>query len=90
MRIGTRDDHDDRHVAGAAQLPATFEAIDVGKHEIDEHHVGAVRTENAQAVFGARGLGDLVALILQGEPHRGSDAVVVLNEQDARHAPNMP
>ena len=40
-------------------------------------------------IFSA-GLGDLVTLVLQRQPHRRPDAVVVFDEQDARHAPNMP
>ena len=90
MRVGARGDHDDRDVAGAAQLAGALEAVDVGQHQVDQDDVRAVRPEQPQAVFGPVGLDDVMALVLQRQPHRRPDAVVVFDQQNARHAPNMP
>ena len=52
----------------------------------------ASATPNAtQRVLAAADFCYLVAFVLEGEPHRGANSLVVLNDQDlTRHAPILP
>ena len=75
-------DHDDGHRARAPQLPAALEAVHAREHEVDEHDVGGLLGEALEADLARSGLVDLVALVLEGEAHRGADALVVLDEED--------
>src|SRR6185437_4271887 len=69
------------------QLPATLETIDVRKHQIDEYDIRPLSAEQREAALTTIGLRDFVAFVLQRQPHRGPDPIVVLNHQDTRHMP---
>ena len=83
MGVGPGGDHHDRHVARAPDRPADLEAVDAGEHEVDEHDIGGALAEGLEAVLAGRRLVDLVALVLEGEPHRRPDAFVVLDQEEA-------
>jgi hypothetical protein len=65
------------------QGPAALQAVDPRKHEVDQHDVGGSLSEGLEPVLARRRLIDLVALVLEGEAHRGADALVVLDEEEA-------
>ena len=82
--VGAGGDHHDRHIGAAPDRPAHLEAVDAREHDVDEHHVGGLVLEVLEGVLAGGGLGHLPALVLQGQPHRGADALVVLDGEDAR------
>ena len=55
-----------------------------GQHDVDQHHVGGLALEVLEGVLAGGRLGDLPALVLEGQAHRGADALVVLDGEDAR------
>ena len=76
-------DHDHRHRTGPAELPAALEAVDAGQHQVDEDDIGRLVGEALEPDLTGAGLVDLVALVLEGQAHRGADALVVLHEEDS-------
>ena len=74
---------DDGHGAAAPQGAAALEPVHAGQHEIDQRDVGRRLGEQVEALLAAGGVLYLVALALQGEPHGGPDALIVLDDQDA-------
>ena len=81
--VRPRRHDDDGHGAAAAQGPAALEPVHAGQHEVDERDVGRRLGEQVESLLAAGGVLYLVALALQGEPHGGSDALIVLDDQDA-------
>ena len=62
--------------------PDEREAVHPAEHQVDQHEVGRVALDELQRDLGARRLGHLVALVLQGQAQGGTDAVVVLEDQE--------
>ena len=82
--VVTCGDHDDRHVALAADGPAHLKSVDTRQHDVDEHHVGRVVSERHDGLLAVDGLVDLPALVLKRQTYSGPDAFVVFNGQNSR------
>ena len=71
-------DHDDRHRAARAQLPADHLAVEVGEPEVEQDEIGRVGAERV----GAGGdHDDVVALAGQALPQRLGDPRIVLDHE---------
>ena len=77
--------HDDRHGAALAQLPAHVDAGQAGQHEVEQDEVGAVLVELGQCVGPGLGDGDLVALATEQVRERVGVRLLVLDDEDATH-----
>jgi hypothetical protein len=82
--VGAGCDHDDRDIAGPADGTAHLEPVDTGQHDVDQHDVSGVAIERVKGILTVVGLFDDPAFVLQGHLHRGADALVVLDGQNAR------
>ena len=83
--VGASGDHDDRDDALPPQLAAAREAVHARQHDVDDHEVERLRRRapartSSSASSPLAGLGDLVALVLEGEAHRGADSLVVFDD----------
>jgi hypothetical protein len=86
-----RGEHEDgRAHAGSAQVLADLESVPAGEHDVEEHEVVAARAGLALAFDAGSNRAHLVALaskrILEGQ-HK---AFLVLDDEDARRAPDRP
>ena len=81
--VRARRHDDDRHRAAAPQGAAALEAVHAGQHQVDERDVGRGLGEHVETLLAAGGVPYLVAFALQGEAHGGSDALIVLDDQNA-------
>jgi hypothetical protein len=70
-------------VARAADGAAQLEPVDARQHDVDQHDVGRDAVEQLDRDLAALGLVDGPALVLERELDRRSDALVVLDGQDA-------
>ena len=82
MGVGPGRHHDHRHGARPPQLPAALETVHPREHQVDEHHVGRLLGEPLQGDLTRNGLVDVVALVLESQAHRGTDALVILDDQE--------
>jgi hypothetical protein len=87
--VGSGGHHDDGHGALPAQGSARLESVHAREHEVDEHQLERVVCESVDRFLAAGHVLDHVALVLQGEAHRRTDPLVVLDDQDAAHRPIM-
>ena len=87
MGVGSGGDHDDGHVAGPAQGAAHLEPVGVGKHDVDEHHIGGRLGERGERLLSVGRLLNVPALVFEGQAHRGTNPLVVFNGQDAGFHP---
>ena len=63
--LGARGQHQDRHVAAAAKLPADLEAVHLGQHQVQHHQVRVAALVLGQGLLAVAGGHDRVALLLQ-------------------------
>ena len=59
------------------------EAVDAGKHDVDEDDVGWLLAELQQGIFAVVGLGNFPALVLKRHTNCGSDALVIFNGENS-------
>ena len=83
MGVGPRRHDDDGHGALAAPGATAFEAVHTGQHEVDERHVGRCIGKEVKRLLPAGRIVDVVALTLEGQPHRRPNPFVVLDDQNA-------
>ena len=86
--LAASGEHDDRHVGGRSDLAGEVAAVAVGKHHVEQDHVGSgALVGRAGLVEGARDLG-VEPLPRQVLEQRLRDALLVLNDQDP--LPHIP
>jgi len=78
-------DDDDRHLADRPKHRQNLQAINVRQPEVEEHDVRWVVDCGLQPGHATVARGDGVAQVGQRPGDRRADAVVVLDQQDARH-----
>ena len=72
----------------APQGPAALEAVHAGQHEVDQRQSVGASANRSSPSSPLASVIDRVALVLEGEAHRGPDPLVVLDHQDApAHSP---
>src|SRR5664280_120274 len=87
--VGAGGHHDDGNRALASQGPTGLESVDTREHQVDEHQLCRLLCEAACRLLAAGHILHGVALVLQGQPHRRPDPLVVLDDQDSTHRPIM-
>src|SRR5664279_3397557 len=80
-----------RQLRQLAQLAAQLHSVDVRQPEVEEDEVGDVLLESAQCAGPGSLPGGLEAAAAQSLQQRGSDRVVILDDEDAvrGHAPRL-
>ncbi len=81
MGIGLGGDDDDRGDALGPQCPAHVETGEIGQAQVEEHEVELALVEQGETCGTVGGLGDVVALVLQGHRQGEADVIVILDEQ---------
>ena len=79
MGVVASSHHDDRHMADAADGAAQFEPVETGKHDVDQHDIGALRREPLKRFLAGLCFADLPAFVFQRESQRRADSLVVFN-----------
>ena len=88
MGVGPGRDHHDWYVARPADGPAYIEAVDSGKHDIDQNYIGRFAGEGGQSALAGVSFHDVPALVFEGHADGRSDSFVVLDSQYAgSHGP---
>ena len=78
--LGRQEDH--RHRPPLAQLLHHLDAVDVGHHDVQEHHVGAELLRLPQRLFAALGRDDAESLFLEGDRDELRDPRFVVGDED--------
>ena len=74
--------HHHRGVAQLADAAADLQAIHLGHHHIQQHHIGLDLIELVQTFFAVVRGGDLVALLGQIKPQQLADVGIVVHDED--------
>ena len=82
-RLAARGQHQDRHVAGAAQAAAEIEPVGIGQHEVEDDRVEGLALELGLAVAAGAGDGHAKARPAEIVRNHPGEAVVVVDHQDA-------
>ena len=83
--VAARGEHDDRHAARLADLPADGEAVHARQHHVEDDDVGRLGLEEAQALVGRRGRdGGEAELAEELDEQRRQRLVVVDQEHPVR------
>ena len=77
------------HGRDASERPARLETVDAREHQVDQDQLGRLGREVGDGILAAPHVVDRVALVLERQAHRGTDPLVVLDDQDAAHGPIM-
>jgi hypothetical protein len=89
-RLAAGGQHQDRHVAGAAQAAAEVEPVGVGQHEVEDHRVEALAPQPCLAVARRAGKGQAKARPAKIVGDHPGEAFVVIDHQDALgHPPSI-
>ena len=82
--------HQHRHVGRRADAPAGLEAVEVGKHDVEDDRVRRAPLQLGKAGIGGRRGADRKAVALEIVREHGGQARIVVDDQDLfRHAPVM-
>ena len=76
------DDHDGQRLVGAPHALQRLEAVHAGHLDVEKDQVGRVAFGERHAFRSARGLDDLVALVLEDHPQRPADLRLVIDNQN--------
>jgi hypothetical protein len=74
--------NDDRHIRALADALAGLEAIDVGHHHVEQHHVEALVVEGAQGLDPILDGHHLVARVLERHLDERGDLRVVVGDEN--------
>ena len=73
--------HHDRGIAQLADAAADLEAVHLGHHHIQQHHIRLELVEFLKALFAVVGGRDLIALLGQVEPQQLADVGIVVHNE---------
>ena len=73
--------HEDRHVGNLAQPLADLQAIDAGKHQVQDHCVWQVRAGMTQRAFAVFGRDHVIALKDQASTQQVTNSAVVFDNK---------
>jgi hypothetical protein len=89
-RLAACGQHQDRHVAHAAQPAAEIEPVGVGQHEIEDHRVEALTLQQRLALSRRAGCRQTKARPAEIVGDHPGEAAVVVDHQDALgHEPSI-
>ena len=81
-RAASGGQHQDRQVAACPQLPADFQAVDAGHHQVEHHEIGRVRAGLFERLRAAEGNLDVVALGAEDTLDSAGNHRVVVHHKD--------
>ncbi len=64
--------------------PQHLETVHLGHHHVEQHEVGRLCLERGEALIGAAGLADDIAVHLEVDAHELAQLLVVVDDQDER------
>jgi hypothetical protein len=76
------DHYDDDIVLHLLDFFQDFQAVDAGKLDIEEHHVGSVFAQQAQGVLAGTGAQDFITLLLEILLQRPTDELFVVDHEN--------
>lgn len=89
--VGLRREHDDRHRGDLADLPADFESVLAGKHQVEEHKVRVDLLEFFEGLVAGGTEEGLEAFAFEhNSDHFGQSRVIINYEDSSVHAPIVP
>ena len=77
-------EHDDRHLAAAAQPPADLDPVELRQHDVEHDQVEALLGEAVERLAAVERGDDLVAVLAQGIGEQRLDRLLVVDQQDPR------
>ena len=79
---GERRQHEDGHVAHVPDPLEDLPPVEVGHADVEDHQVGLLLVEEADAVAAQHGLGDRETLAFEHRPQELPDVRLVLDDED--------
>ena len=83
--LGAGGQHQDRHVAAAAQLAADLEAVHLGQHQVQHDQVRVAALVLDQGLLAVGRGHDGEALLLEVQPDQLDDVALVVDDEDGLH-----
>ena len=80
-----RGEHQDWYVASGADPMRDLEAIETGKHDVEDHEIGSCTQGSCDGNLTVRRLERAMAVALNVEPQKFADLRVVVDEEDCGH-----
>jgi len=75
-------EHDDRYFRHCSKSLANFNAIETGKHHVEQYQVWLILFEEVNALIAFVGHGDLITLVAELEFNQSSDVDIIFNDED--------
>ena len=83
--LGAGGQHDDRHVAVAAEGPGNVQAVELGEGEVEDDQVGVAAAGDLQGLLPVTGGEDLETGALQVVAHQPHDVGLVVDDEHRGH-----